>query len=88
MATKKELAEIAIRLFNNIDQAEQFNVYELFYHCDKKFLLDLISRLKAEVVYNAEIDMYRSRFDRNVGVDKDELEEILATAERLLSKSK
>ena len=29
---KKELADLAVRLFNNIDQAEQFNVNELFYH--------------------------------------------------------
>lgn len=84
MATKKELAEIAIRLFNNIDQAEQFDVYELFYHCDKKFLLDLISRLRKEVEYNIETDVRRSKLDKNIGVDEDELEEILATADKLL----
>lgn len=84
MATKKELAEIAIKLFNNIDQAEQFNIYELFYHCDKKFLLDIISRLKEIVEENIETDMCKSQLDRNVGVDKNELEEIFATVERIL----
>ena len=39
---KKELADLALRLFGNIDQAEQFNVNELFYHCDNKFLLETI----------------------------------------------
>lgn len=84
MATKKELAEIAIKLFNNIDQAEQFDVYELFYHCDKKFLLDVISRLKEIVEENVETDIYRSKLNRNVGADKDELEEIFTTVERVL----
>ena len=48
MANKKELAKLAINLFDNIDQADQFDVYELFEHLDKTFLLKLI-----EDFYNA-----------------------------------
>ena len=49
---EKELADLAVRLFNNIDQAEQFNVNELFYHCDNKFLLQLIEELAETVREN------------------------------------
>lgn len=52
MATKKELANLAISLFNNLDQAEQFEVERLFYHLDNKFLLKLIEEMKEDVLYN------------------------------------
>ena len=43
--TKKELAELAVKLFDNIDQADQFDIKDLFYHCDNAFLLYLINCL-------------------------------------------
>lgn len=52
MATKKELAEIAIHLFDNIDQADQFDVYPLFYHCAKAFLLSLIQDMVETIEHN------------------------------------
>lgn len=54
MATKKELANLAISLFNNLDQAEQFEVERLFYHLDNKFLLKLIEEMKEDVLYNLD----------------------------------
>ena len=54
MATKKELANLAISLFNNLDQAEQFEVERMFYHLDNKFLLELIKEMKEDVLYNLE----------------------------------
>ena len=79
---KKELADLAVRLFNNIDQAEQFNVNELFYHCDNKFLLETIERLVETVKYNVERDKALPRNDRNVGVGDDELKELFTLAEK------
>lgn len=80
---KKELADIAVKLFNNIDQAEQFDVNELFYHCDNKFLLDVIERLEITVKENIERDKRRSVLDKNVSMDSDELEEIFSIIEKL-----
>lgn len=40
--TKNQLAALAINLFDNIDEANQFDANELFYHCDKAYLLHLI----------------------------------------------
>lgn len=54
MATKKELADLAISLFNNLDQAEQFEVERMFYHLDNKFLLKLIEEMKEDVLYNLD----------------------------------
>ncbi len=80
---KKDLADIAVRLFNNIDQAEQFNVNELFYHCDNKFLLEKIQSLAETVKYNVERDKRLSVLDKNVAMDSDELEEIFTLIEKL-----
>lgn len=52
MATKKELANLAISLFNNLDQADQFDVERMFYHLDNKFLLELIKEMREDVLYN------------------------------------
>ena len=81
---KKDLADLAGRLFNNIDQAEQFNVNELFYHCDNKFLLETIKSLAETVKCNVERDKMLSRHNKNVGVDSVELEEIFALVEQAL----
>ena len=73
---KNELAEIALRLYNNVDEAEQFSSYipELIRHCDKSFLLDLIDRLKDSVEYNLEY------YDPEIVTDDpDELREFLET---------
>ena len=82
---KKDLADLAVRLFNNIDQAEQFNVNELFYHCDNKFLLEIIESLAETVKENvAEKGKRFSMRGENVGVDDEELEEIFALVEKAL----
>ena len=81
---KKDLADLVVRLFNNIDQAEQFNVNELFYHCDNKFLLKTIKSLAETVKYNVKRDKKFSVLDKNVGVDDEELEEIFALVKKAL----
>lgn len=73
---KKELADLAVRLFNNIDQAEQFSVNELFYHCDTEYLLETIERFIEIVKYNIERDKKLSILEKNVLIDNDELKEI------------
>lgn len=73
---KNELAEIAIRLYINVDEADQFAdlIPELIRHCDKSFLLDLIDRLKDSVEYNLE------HYDPDITPeDPDELRKFLET---------
>lgn len=83
--TKKELANLAIRLFNNIDQAEQFNVNELFYHCNNKYLLETIESLAETVKENvAEKNKRFSVMGENVSVDDEELKEIFALVEKAI----
>ena len=85
MMKKKELAVLALRLFGNIDQADQFDVTRLFYHCDNKFLVDIIQELAESVKANvAERGKMFSTRSENVGVDDEELEEIFALAEKAL----
>lgn len=82
---KKELANLAVRLFNNIDQAEQFNVNELFYHCDNKFLLEIIESLSETVKENvAERGNRFSTRGENVDMDDEELREMFALVEKAL----
>ena len=72
--SKNELAEIALRLYNNMDEAEQFSghIPELIRHCDKAFLIDLIENLKVSVEYNLEY------YDPEIVMDDpDELREFL-----------
>lgn len=73
--SKKELAELAIQLFDNIDQADQFDVYALFYHCDRKYLLWLIEDLLGVIKQN------KGRF---VLVSEDRLAEIIEEAQKVL----
>ena len=82
---KKELADLALRLFGNIDQADQFNVNELFYHCDNKFLLEIIADLAQSVKENvSERGKRFSTRSENVAVDDEELEEIFTLVEKAL----
>ena len=82
---KKELADLAVRLFHNIDQAEQFDVIPLFYHCDNKFLLQTIEHLAEAVKDNvAERGKRFSMRSENVSADDEELKEIFALVEQAL----
>lgn len=85
---KQELADLAVRLFNNIDQAEQFNVTELFYHCDNKYLLEIIESLAESVKRNAaEKGKMFSMRGENISVDDEELEEIFTLVGKTLKGS-
>lgn len=82
---KKELADLAVRLFHNIDQAEQFEVTRLFYHCDNKFLVNIIQELAESVKDNvAERGKRFSTRSEDVSADDEELEEIFALVEQAL----
>lgn len=85
---KQELADLAVRLFNNIDQAEQFNVTELFYHCDNKYLLEIIESLAESVKRNvAEKGKMFSLRGENISIDDEELEEIFTLVGKTLKGS-
>ena len=80
--TKKQLADLAIKLFNNIDHGDQFanggTQDEMFYHCDKKFLLKLIENFMECVETNKEYAPH------NILSNEDELEEMLSEARKVL----
>ena len=78
MATKKELANLAISLFNNLDQAEQFDVDRMFHHLDNKFLLELIEEMKDDVLYNLDNN------PKHILNSEEEIEEILAKSIKVL----
>lgn len=78
MATKKELANLALSLFNNLDQAEQFDVERMFHHLDNKFLLKLIEEMRDDVLYNLN---YQTEYILN---SKEEMTEILTKVDRVL----
>lgn len=78
MATKKELANLAISLFNNIDQADQFDVERMFYHLDNKFLLELIEEMKDDVLYNLD---NQPKYILN---SEEEMTEIFAMVDKVL----
>lgn len=77
MATRKELADLAVKLFDNIDQADQFDPYPMFYHCDKKFLLHLISNM---------LDSIEQNDGRYTIMSEDELAEVVAKAQKVLGR--
>ena len=85
--TKKELADLAVRLFNNIDQADQFDNYgwieKMFYHVDKAFLLELIEDLRDSVQCNINLGACRFLFDSEEDVEKmlEEARKILGETE-------
>lgn len=80
--TKKELAELAIRLFANIDQSDQWDNYsmteECFKHVDKKFLLYIIKDLKDSVEMNIE------NGGKYLVDDEDVIDEALSKARKVL----
>ena len=78
MATKKELANLAISLFNNLDQAEQFDVDRMFYHLDNKFLLELIEEMEEDVLYNLD---NQPEYILN---SEEKMEEILSKVDKIL----
>ena len=78
MATKKELANLAISLFNNLDQAEQFEVERMFYHLDNKFLLKLIEEMKEDVLYNLD------RQPKYILNSEEEMTKILSMVDKVL----
>lgn len=83
---KKELADLAVRFFNNIDQAEQFEITTLFYHCDKKFLLEIIADLAETVEENVSEKGKRfSTRGENVCASDEELKEIFALVKKALN---
>lgn len=73
---KSELAEIAIQLKNNVDEAEQFSNYinDLIKHCDKDFLLHLIKCLADSVEFNLTTN---GRFKENILDDITELKDLI-----------
>ena len=83
--TKKELAELAIRLFANIDQSDQWDNYskteECIKHVDKKFLLRLIDDLRTSVKSNVD---YGGKY---LVDDDEEVERILREAGEVLGEN-
>ena len=78
--TRAELVEIALRLKNNIDEAEQLSDYidGLIRHCDKSFLITFVESLIASVEYNIE----SGDRERVVWDDKNELLELIEYAKK------
>ena len=78
--TKKELAELAIRLFNNIDQGDQApDIDEMFRHLDKQHLLKVIGEMKRAVEQNVEYGNHEYLLN-----DEDEIEDMLDEARKVL----
>lgn len=81
--TKKELADLAVRLFNNIDQADQFDncgwIEKMFYHVDKACLIELIEDLRDAVQNNIHLGAVRFLFD-----SEEDLEDMLEEARKVL----
>ena len=83
--TKKELADLAIRLFDNIDQADQWDNYSMtekcIRHVDRKFLLEIIEDLKDSVESNVQ---FGGKFLLD---DEETVQEILKEARKVLGES-
>ena len=69
--SKKELIKIALKLKNNIDEAEQLSDYidDLIAHCDKEFLQGFVRNLALSVQQNLEMPSFRE----NIVDDENEL---------------
>lgn len=79
--SKKELADIALDLFKNLDEAEQFSTHisDIFYHLDKKYLLYLISDMANSVEDNL------ARGDNEILVySEDDIKELLKNVKKIL----
>ena len=79
--TKKELANLAINLLDNIDNGDQFDYIELFYHLDNKYLLYLIEDFYNTIQMNERIGLDYTTFS------KEELEAVMAKARKVLNAS-
>lgn len=78
--TKKDLAELAIKLYNNIDQADQApDMDEIFHHLDKSHLLVLISAMRDSVKQNIKYNKYELLLS-----DDEEIEGMLEEARKVL----
>ena len=78
--TKKELAELAIRLFNNIDQGDQApDIDEMFRHLDKQHLLKVIGEMKHAIEQNIEYGNHEYLLN-----DEEEIEDMLDEARKVL----
>ena len=78
--TKKELADLAIQLFNNIDQGDQTpDIDEMFRHLDKQHLLTVIGEMKGSVEQNIRYGKHEYLLN-----DDDEITEMLKEARKVL----
>ena len=81
---KKELAELVIRLWENIDQADQGpDMNELFKHLDNAYLLYLIQDFRDAVQSNIDFNKYELLFS-----DEADLEDMLEEARKVLGEPK
>ena len=80
---KQQLANIAYTLYANIDRAEQFDMTRLFYHCDNKFLRQIIVELADAVRDAYERDSHRSETNRDVWLSPEELEQLLKISDNI-----
>lgn len=78
MANKKELAQLAINLLDNIDNADQFDYIDLFYHLDNAYLYRLIGEFYETIKEN-------ERLGRDfTTMSKDELKAVMTKARKIL----
>ena len=81
---KKELAELVIRLWDNIDQADQGpDMTELFKHLDNAYLLSLIKDFRDAVKSNINFNKYELLLH-----DGEDLHEMLEEARKALGEPK
>lgn len=76
--TKKELANLAINLLDNIDNGDQFDYIELFYHLDNAYLLYLIEDFYNTIQMNERLGLNYTTFS------EEELEDVMVKARKVL----
>ena len=56
MSNRSEVAELVIKLSENLDEAEQFSflIPEIIRHCEKKFLISILEELSDSVKENID----------------------------------
>ena len=78
--TKKELADLAARLWDNMDQADQApSMIDLFCHLDNAYLMKLISDFKDAVEQNINLNQYNLLFS-----SEEDLQDMLREARKVL----
>lgn len=78
--TKKELADLAARLWDNMDQADQApSMIDLFCHLDNAYLKYLIGQFKDAVEQNIELGQYNLLFSNEA-----DLQDMLKEARKVL----